>query len=85
MHFRVADRVVAEVKYQTFGCGPAIAAASMLTEMITNQEIEECLAITKQQLAEALVLPADKLWCAGLAIDTMRNALTNYDEEAEEN
>lgn len=76
MHFRISGRVVKEVRYRVFGCGAAIAAGSMLTEMITNRRVEECLSVTQKQLLDALGgLPADKAWCAGLALGTMRNAL----------
>jgi NifU-like protein involved in Fe-S cluster formation len=80
MHFRVAHGIVTEVKYQTFGCGPAIAAGSMLTEMITGRSIEKCMALTGGQLSDALGgLPPEKTWCAGLAVEAMRDALSKLD------
>ena len=82
MYFRLKDETVTEVKYQTFGCGPAIATGSMLTEMITNRSIEQCMTVTSQQLIDALDLPVDKLWCANLAVGTMRNALGGDNGEA---
>jgi len=79
MHFRIADGVVTEVKYQTFGCGPAIAAGSMLTQLVKGRSVEACLALTEQELAEALGgLPSEKTWCADLAIRAMCNALAEY-------
>ena len=69
---------VAEVRYQTFGCGPAIAAGSMLTEMITGRTIAESLALTKRELIEAIGgLPANKTWCAGLAIEALHDGLND--------
>lgn len=77
MHFRLRDGVVAEVRYQTFGCVPAIAAGSALTEMIAGRRIRECLALTEQDVDEALGgLPPERAYCAGLAISAMRDALT---------
>jgi len=83
MHFRIEDQRVTEVKYEVFGCGAAIAAGSMLTEMMTNLSIQECLALTRQRLTDALGgLPADKVWCADLALAAMRNALEKSNGKA---
>jgi len=80
MDFRIADGVVAGVKYQTFGCGPAIAAGSMLTETMKGRSVEECTALTAEKLNDALGgLPSDKVYCASLAITAMRNALARAD------
>jgi len=79
MHLRCDDGTVVEAKYETFGCGPAIAAGSMLTEMIAGCSIEECLTVSQQQLIDALGgLPPEKRYCASLAINTMHNALADY-------
>jgi nitrogen fixation NifU-like protein len=76
MEFRLAGGTVAEARFQTFGCGPAIAAGSMLTEMITGRTVAESLAVTKDELIEALGgLPANKTWCAGLAIRALHDGL----------
>ena len=76
MHFRLRDGVVAEVRYQTFGCVPAIAAGSALTEMIAGRRIDECLALGEKDVDEALGgLPPERAYCAGLAISAMRDAL----------
>ena len=82
MHFRLDGGVVKEVRFKTFGCGPAIAAGSLLSEMITNRNIAECLAVTEQQLIDALALPADKTWCAKLALTTVHSALTKVNDES---
>jgi len=80
LYLRIKDGVVQEAKFQTFGCGPAIAAGSMLTEMITNRTIAECLELSQHRLIEALGgLPSDKTWCADLAIGALRNALSKID------
>ena len=76
MHFRLRDGVVAEGRFQTFGCVPAIAAGSALTEMIAGRTIGECLALSEKDVDEALGgLPPERAYCAGLAISAMRDAL----------
>jgi nitrogen fixation NifU-like protein len=67
---------VKEARFQTYGCGAAIASASMLTELITNRSIPECLTLTEEELGDALGgVPADKLHCPALAIAALRDAL----------
>ena len=67
---------VMDAKFQTFGCGPAIAAGSLLTTLIIGRSVAECLELTPEQLVEALGgLPPEKLFCAGLAIDALRDGL----------
>ena len=77
VYLRIDSGIVREVTFETFGCGAAIAAGSMLTEMVKGRSVEDCLALTQKQLTDALGgLPADKTWCAQLAIDSMRSALS---------
>ena len=79
MSFRFVDGVVGEVKYRTFGCGPAIAAGSLLTEMVLGRSVEQCLALEEEQLIDTLGdIPSDKTWCVELALSTMRKALDSY-------
>jgi nitrogen fixation NifU-like protein len=78
---RVRDGRIAEAKFQTYGCGPTIAAGSMLTEMIVGRTIDECREVTTEQLIEALDgVPADKLHCPALAIGALRNAINAGNE-----
>jgi NifU-like protein involved in Fe-S cluster formation len=80
MYFRLRGGVVAEVRYQTFGCGALIASGSLLTEMVADRPVEECLKLTPEDLAQALGgLPQEKEHCARLAIEAMRNGLTKPD------
>jgi nitrogen fixation protein NifU and related proteins len=73
---RVRDGRIAEAKFQTYGCGPSIAAGSMLTEMIVGRTLDECREVTAEQLIEALDgVPPDKLHCPALAIGALRNAI----------
>jgi len=76
------DRIAA-AKYQTYGCGPTIAAGSMLTEMIVGRTIAACHALTVEDLIEALDgVPPDKLHCPALAIGALRDALSRWPGES---
>jgi len=70
---RVREGVLEEVRFQTFGCAPAIAAGSLLTEMVTGKTLTEAAAWDVLRLVEALGgLPDDKRHCAELAIEALR-------------
>jgi nitrogen fixation NifU-like protein len=82
LHLRLQGEVIAEACFQTIGCGPAIAACSLLTEWVTGKTREQALALTSEQLIHLLGgLPPDKGFCAGLAIDALRNALGRLRQE----
>jgi NifU-like protein involved in Fe-S cluster formation len=73
---RVRDEVVIEAKCDTHGCGVSIAAGSMLTELIAQKTLDECRAITAEQLAEALDgVPIDKAHAPALAVAALKNAI----------
>lgn len=85
MHFRLREGMVAEVRFQTFGCVPAIAAGSALTEMVAGRKIDECLALTEEDVDRALGgLPPQRAYCAGLAVSAMRDALAAKAESGSE-
>ena len=77
MYLKIKDGVIEDVKFETFGCGSAIA--SMATEMIKGKTIDEALAVTNRQVVEALGgLPAHKLHCSVLAEESIKSAIKNY-------
>ena len=73
------DGVITDVKFQTFGCGSAIATSSMATEMIKGKTIAEAMTLTNAAVAEALDgLPAYKMHCSVLAEEAIKAALADY-------
>jgi len=71
---RLDDGRIACVGFETFGCGPAIAAGSMLTEMVSGRSFAETATISRDELLAALGgLPDDKLYCADLAVEAWRD------------
>jgi nitrogen fixation NifU-like protein len=76
LFLKVQDDRIAAAKYQTYGCGPTIAAGSMLTELIVGRTIAECCELTTDDLIAALDgVPPDKLHCPALAIAALQDAL----------
>ncbi len=76
---KVRDGVIEDIKFQTFGCGAAIATSSMVTEMVKGKTLEEAEAVSNRAVAEALGgLPPVKMHCSNLAADAVHAAIKDY-------
>ena len=81
-YIRVKDGKLEDIKFKTFGCGSAIATASMITELAKGKTVDEALKITRQDVANELDgLPPIKMHCSNLAADALRDAIKNYQEK----
>ena len=79
MYLKIEDDIVKDVKFETFGCGSAIASSSMATELIKGKPVSEAMKLTNKAVAEALDgLPAYKMHCSVLAEEAIQSALDDY-------
>ena len=79
IYLKVEDGIVADVKFETFGCGSAIASSSMATELIKGKPLSDALTLTNQAVTEALDgLPAHKIHCSVLAEEAIKRAVLDY-------
>jgi len=79
MYLKIEDGIVQDVKFETFGCGSAIASSSMATELIKGKPVSEVKTLTNKAVAEALDgLPDYKMHCSVLAEEAIQSALEDY-------
>ena len=82
MYLKIEDDVIQDVKFETFGCGSAIASSSMATELIKGKPVAEAMELTNKAVAEALDgLPAYKMHCSVLAEEAIKAALDDYNKK----
>ena len=83
MMIKVQENRIVDVKFQTFGCGAAIATSSIATEMVMGKTLEEALELSNKAVAEALGgLPPQKMHCSNLAADGVHEAIKDYRSKA---
>lgn len=81
IYLKINDDRIDDIKFQTFGCGSAIAVSSMLTEIAMGKSIKEAKQITNKDVAKALQgLPKNKLHCSNLGADALHMAIQNYED-----
>lgn len=79
IYLKIENDIIEDVKFETFGCGSAIASSSMATELIKGKPVSEAMKLTNQAVAEALDgLPPHKMHCSVLAEEAIQNALQDY-------
>ncbi len=79
MYLKIEDGIIKDVKFETFGCGSAIASSSMATELIKGKPVSEAMKLTNKAVAEALDgLPDYKMHCSVLAEEAIQSALEDY-------
>lgn len=80
IYLDIEDDIINDIKFQTFGCGSAIAVSSMLSEIAMGKSLEEAKQITNKDVAEALEgLPKNKLHCSNLGADALQLAIKDYE------
>ena len=81
IYIRVQNDIIIDVKFQTFGCGSAVATSSMITEMVKGKTLDQAYEVTKAEVAEELDgLPPIKMHCSNLAADALKKAIDNWRE-----
>ena len=79
MYLKIEDDIIQDVKFETFGCGSAIASSSMATELIKGKPVSEALSLPNKAVTEAPDgLPAHKLHCSVLAEEAIKKAMKDY-------
>lgn len=79
IYLKIENDVITDVKFETFGCGSAIASSSMATELIKGKPVKDALKLTNKAVTEALDgLPAHKLHCSVLAEEAIKKAVKDY-------
>ena len=85
VYLKIENDIIEDVKFETFGCGSAIASSSMATELIKGKPVSEAMQLTNAAVAEALDgLPPHKMHCSVLAEEAIRNALEDYYSKKEQ-
>ena len=79
IYLKIENDIIVDAKFETFGCGSAIASSSMATELIVGKPVSDALALTNKAVVEALDgLPAHKMHCSVLAEEAIKKALKDY-------
>ncbi len=79
IYLKIKDNRIQDIKFETMGCAAAIAVSSAMTELVKGRELEEALAIKKEEIIESLGgLPDTKVHCSMLGIEALKKAINSY-------
>ena len=78
LQIQVADGVITDAKFKTYGCGSAIASSSLVTEWVKGRTLDQASEITNSEIASELALPPVKIHCSILAEDAIKAAIADY-------
>jgi nitrogen fixation NifU-like protein len=78
LQIKVADGIITDAKFKTYGCGSAIASSSLITEWVKGKTLDEAAAIKNSKIAEELALPPVKIHCSILAEDAIKAAILDF-------
>ena len=79
IYLKIENDIIEDVKFETFGCGSAIASSSMATELIKGKPLSEAMQLTNKAVVEALEgLPPQKIHCSVLAEEAIKGAIEDY-------
>src|SRR5574344_457782 len=82
LYLKIENGIVVDAKFQTFGCGSAVASSSMLTEMIIGKPVEEVRKISNKKIVDKLRgIPPEKMHCSVMGQVALEDNKKNYFNE----